>query len=262
MKIAIRILGIATIILWIITIFFIVTAAYSVIQLGLEIGEVQMFPSSEGGINFNLPFSITNNGYYELADLNLTTQVTDPSGTVLDRSETLIPSIPTGTTVNETHTIPIDLDTVMSIDPISLLLNDSSFGVEIFAALNFARAIPIQVSTNVTIPWWAPLSQFSLGSPTVSPFNSTHGKVTIPLSFENHAVFDLVGTLKLELYSDSQELIASGETIINVPSGGSYNGEINAYPRQQDIPELVRSANVHVIFETPMFAVEWEESYG
>jgi len=261
MKIAIKILRIATIILLIIIIFFIVTATYSVAQLGLTIGAVQMLPSSEG-INFSLPFSITNNGYYELADLNLTTRVTDLNGTILDQSETLIPSIPKGTTKNATHTIPIDLDTIMSLDHVPLLLNDSSFELEIFAALNFARAIPIQVSMNATIPWGAPLSNFSLGRLSISPFNSTHGEATIPVSFENHAILDLTGTLKLEFYSDFQELIASGETAVNVPSKQSYDGEITAYPRQEDISKLTSRVNVHVILETPMFVVEWEESYG
>jgi len=261
MKIAIRMLTIATIILWIVILFFSVTAVYSVMNLDINLGEVQMLPSSKG-IIFSLPFSITNNGYYELADLNLTTRVTDPDGTMLDQSETLIPSIPKGTTVNATHTVPIDLDTIMSIEHVPLLLNDSSFDIEIFAALNFARAIPIQVSTNATIPWGAPLSHFSIGSLSVSSFNSTHGKGTVHVSFGNHAVLDLVGTLKLEFYSDSQELIASGETAINVPAQRDYDGEINAYPRQQDISKLNSSGNVHVIFETPMFVVEWDEPYG
>jgi hypothetical protein len=262
MKIAIRMLTIATIILWIITIFFIVTAVYSVMQLGIRIGEVQMFPSSEGGIAFSLPFSITNNGYYELADLNLTTRVTDLKGTLLDQSETLIPSIPRGATVDAAHTVPIDLDTIMSIDYIPLLLNDSSFNIEIFAALNFAQAIPIQISTNSTIPWGAPLSHFFLGSPLISRFNSTHSEATVNVSFENHATLDIIGTLKLEFYGDSQELIATGEVNINVPAQSNYTGEINAYPKQEDLPTLQDSAAVHVIFETPMFAVEWEELYG
>ncbi len=262
MKIAIRMLSITTMILWIITIFFIVTAVYSVIQLSLTIGAVQMFPSSEGGINFSLPFSITNNGYYDLADLNLTTRVTDLNGTLLDQSETLISSIPKGGTLNATHTVPIDLDTIMSIDYVPLLLNDSSFDIEILVALNFARAIPIQVSTNTTIPWGAPMSHFFLGTLSVSSFNSTHGEATVNVSFGNHAVLDLTGTLKLEYYSDSQELIATGETDINVPPQTDFSGDINAYPRLEDVPKLGEKGEVHVIFETPMFVVDWEESYG
>jgi len=197
MKIAVRMLSIATIILWLVILFFSVTAVFSVMNLGVNIGDVQMLPSSKG-ITFSLPFSITNNGYYELADLNLTTRVTDPNGTVLDMSETFVPSIPQGTHVNATHTIPIDLNAILSMDQVPLLLDDSEFNVEIFAGLNFARAVPVQISTNTTIPWGAPLAQFSIGSISVSPHNSTHVEATIPVSFENHAILDIAGTLKIE----------------------------------------------------------------
>jgi hypothetical protein len=261
MKIPTRMLGIATLILWVTIIFFSVTAAYSVMQLGINIGQVQILPSSEG-INFSLPFSIINNGYYELADLNLTTLVKDSNGTTIDHSETLIPSIPMGTTVNATHTIPINLDTIMSTDPEPLLLNDSFFEIEIFAGLNFARAIPVQLSTNYSIPWGAPLSNFALGEFDVSPHNSTHARGTIPLSFGNHAVLDLVGLLQVEIFNDSQELIAIGETPINVPAGESYDGEVNVYPRLEDVAKLSGSGTIHVIFETPLFVVDWDEPYG
>ncbi len=261
MKIAIRMLRIVTIILLVIIIFFVFTAVYSATQLDIKVGEVQMLPSSEG-INFSLPFSISNNGYYELADLNLTTRVKTLNGTLLDQSETLIPSIPKGTTVNSTHTVPLKLETIMSINYIPLLLNDSAFEVELFTSLNFARAIPIQVSTNTTIPWGAPLSQFSFGRLFISTFNSTHSEATIPIRFENHAVLDLTGTLKLDFLSESREVIAFGETTINVPSGTNYFGEINTYPRQQDVSKLSEEIIIRTIFETPMFVVEWEESYG
>lgn len=261
MKTAIRMLTIATIILWIVILFFSVTAVYSVMNLGINIGEVQMLPSSNG-ITFSLPFSITNNGYYELADLNLTTRVTDPNGTVLDVTKTFVPSIPQGTNVNATHTIPIDLDSILSMDYVPLLLNDSSFNVEIFAGLNFARAVPVQLSTNATIPWGAPFAHFSMGTISVSPHNSTHVEATIPVSFENHAIIDITGTLKLEVYNDSNEHIASGMASINAPSQQSYADSLLVYARQQDISKLTSSGNMHIIFETPVFTVEWWEPYG
>ena len=263
MKITIRMLSIATLILWIIIIFFFITAAYSVLNLGgsINLGKAQMLPSSKG-ITFTLPFSISNNGYYELADFNVTTRLTDPNGTMLDQSETFIPSIPRDTSVNATHTVPIELDYIMSTDNVPLLLNDSSFDIEIFAGLNFARVIPVQISTNATIPWGAPFSHLSVGEISVSYFNNTHGKASIPLSFENHAVFDLKGFLKLEFYGDSQELLASGEREINVPSGYRYNNIFTAYQRQQDISKLTSRGALHVIFETPAFVVDWWEPYG
>ncbi len=261
MKIAIRMLGIATIILWLVILFFSVTAVYSVMNLGVNLGEVQMLPSSKG-ITFSLPFSIDNNGYYEIADLNLTTCVTDPDGTLIDLTETFVQSIPRDTTVNATHTIPLDLDSIMSMDYLPFLFEDSEFNVEIFVGLNFAQAVPVQLSTNATIPWGAPLADFSVGSVSVSPLNSTHAEASIPLSFENHAILDLTGTLTLELYNDSQNMITSGETVIRVPSHQSYSDRIVMYTSLQDASKVTSSGKVHVIFETPMFTVDWWDQYG
>ena len=261
MKIAIRMLGIATIILWLVILFFSVTAVYSVMNLGVNLGEVQTLPSSKG-ITFSLPFSIDNNGYYEIADLNLTTRVTDPDGTLIDLTETFVQSIPRDTTVNATHTIPIDLDSILSLDYLPFLFEDSEFNVEIFVGLNFARAVPVQLSTNATIPWGAPLADFSVGSVSVSSLNSTHAEASIPLSFENHAILDLSGTLTLELYNDSQNMITSGETAIRVPSHQSYSDRIVMYTSLQDASKVTSSGKVHVIFETPMFTVDWWDQYG
>ncbi|HDQ05411.1 MAG TPA: hypothetical protein ENN36_01650 [Candidatus Bathyarchaeota archaeon] len=261
MKITIRMLSIAAIILWIVILFFSVTAVYSVMNLGIDAGEVQMLPSGNG-IAFSLPFAITNNGYYELADLNLTTCVTDPDGKVLDLTETFVPSIPRGSNVDATHTISVDLDSILSMNYVSLLLNDSSFNVEILAGLNFARAIPVQLSTNTTIPWGAPFAHFSIGAISVSLHNSTHVKATMPVSFENHAVIDITGTLKVEVYNDSNERVASGTASIDAPSQQRYVDSILVYARQQDASKLTSSGKMHLIFETPVFVVEWWEQYG
>ena len=260
MKIAIRMLGIATIILWLVILFFSVTAVYSVMNLGVNLGEVQMLPSSKG-INFSLPFSIDNNGYYELADLNLTTRVTEHNETLIDLTETLVRSIPLGSIVNATHTIPIDLDSILSLDYLPLLFEDSEFNLEIFVGLNFAQVVPVQLSTNATIPWGAPLANFSVGSISVSPFNSTHAEASMPLNFENHAILDLTGKLKLEVYNDSQKLITSGETVVNSPSQQRYSDRIVMYTSLQNASKVTSSGKVHVIFETPMFTVDWWDQY-
>jgi hypothetical protein len=49
---------------------------------------------------------------------------------------------------------------------------------------------------------------------------------------------------------------------INAPSQQSYAGRVLVYMRQQDISKLTSSENLHIIFETPVFVVEWWEQYG
>lgn len=254
-------LTVATVMLWLLILFFSVTSVYSVLNVGVNIGEAKMLPSGNG-ITFSLPFSIDNNGYYEIADLNLTTRVTDPDGTVLDRTETFVDSIPQGTTVNASHTIAVDLNDIMSMNHLPLLLNDSDFNVEVFAGLNFARAVPVQLSTNVTLPWGAPFAHFSVGAPSVSQHNSSHVEAAIPVSFENHAIIDIAGTMKMEFYSSSDEHVASGVTAVNAASQQHYVEKILVYTSQQDASKLTGGGKVHVFFETSLFTVEWWEPYG
>jgi hypothetical protein len=261
MKIATSMLTVATVILWVVILFFSVTAVYSVMNVGVNIGEAQMLPTSNG-IKFSLPFSISNEGYYEIADLNLTTRVTDPDGAVLDLTETLVESIPQGETVNASHTIAINLDDILSMDHLTLMLNDSNFTVEIFAGLSFARAVPVQISTNVSLPWGAPFADFAVGEPSVSQYNSSYAEVTIPVSFENHASIDITGTLKLEFYSNSNERIASGTTRINVAANQNFRYNILVSATPQDASKLTDSGKVHIFFETPLFTVDWWEQHG
>ncbi len=261
MKIPTKMLSIITIIIWIIIILFSITIVLSAMNLDVNIGEIQMSPSSKG-IKFNAPFSINNEGYYELADLNLTTRVTDIQGTILDLTETYIPSISQGSTINESHTISIDLDVIRSMDLIPLLVNDSSFNLEIFVKLNFAKVIPTQLSTNITIPWGAPLAKFSVGDIFVSSFNLTHDEASIPVSFENHAIMDIQGRLQLDVYNENNEYIMSGESIIVAPSQQFYSEEIKSYPLIQDSLKFTNHGRIRIIFETPMFSVEMWEPYG
>lgn len=261
MKIPTKMLSIATFIIWIIIVSFSITIVLSAMNLDINIGEIQMSPSSKG-IKFQAPFSIDNKGYYDIADLNLTTRVTDLNGTILDLTETTIPSIPQGSTINESHTISIDLDTILSMDLIPLLVNDSSFNIEIFVGLNFARVIPTQLSTNITIPWGAPLAKFSVGNISFSSYNQTHDESSIPISFENHAILDIQGRLHLDVYNENNEFIMSGESIINVPSQQSYNDKIKAYPSIQNSLKFTGNGRIRIIFETPMFVVEMWKPYG
>ncbi len=261
MNITIRILSISTFVLWVVVLFFGVTAAYSVMNLGVNVGDIQMLPSGSG-ISFSLPFSIDNGGFYEIANLNLTTRVTDVNGTVLDRTETFVPSIPQGSVANSSHTISVDIDEIMSLNHVGLLLEDSEFNVEIFSALNFARAVPVEVSLNTSIPWGAPFANLHIGEISISSSNSTHIAAEIGVSFDNHAPIDISGTLTLEVYNGSDEHVSYGVAVIDVPSGSSYSDQISMHTAYEDLLKLKSSGNLHLIFETPMFTVDWWEPYG
>jgi len=261
MRQAIRALGLATSILWIFIILFSVTALYSVTNLGIGLGEPRIFPSGEGVV-FSLPFHIDNNGYYDISELNIMTSVTDCNGTLITLSETFVPSIPRGSSVETAHNISIGLKDIASIEFIPLLFSDSFFDLGTFIMLNFAHAISLQMSTNTTIPWGAPFYKFSIVKVSTLPYNSTHCEVATYLNFENHALLDITGTMQLEIYNNVNEQVTSGKTSLDVPSRRNYEGQVIMYLDLVDISRLTESGNARVNFMTPMFILEWWSPYG
>lgn len=256
MKQAIRALAIATLILWILLIAFAITAVYSVMNLDIDFGETQFFSSDENVV-LTLPFFINNRGYYDISELNVTTHVKDYNGTMLALSETLVPLIASGSNVETAHNISITLTDILSIGYTEFLFNDSSLELDAFVALNFAYAIPVQIYMNLTIPGGAPLS--NLSSEYVPPENNT---LVIPVSFENHSFFDLVGTMQLEVYNDMDELVTSEQRSLNVSSYGEYDEPVEMYLSSGDLSKLTGSGNLRLVFEFPMFTAEQWIPYG
>ena len=256
MKQAIRALAIATLILWILLIAFAITAVYSVMNLGIDFGESQFF-SSNGDVVLSLPFFINNRGYYDISELNVTTHVKNYNGTLLVLSETFVPLIASGSNVETAHNISIALPDILSMGYAEFLFNDSYFELDAFVALNFAHAIPVQISMNLTIPWGAPLSNLSIEY--VPPENNT---LVIPISFENHSFFDIVGTMQLEVYNDMNELVTSEQRSLNVFSYGEYDEPVEIYLSIGDLSKLTGSGNFRLVFDVPMFTVERWIPYG
>lgn len=261
MRQAIRALGWTVNIFWILIIAFSVTAVYSAMNLGIGFGEAQMLSSSKGFV-FSLPFLINNNGYYDISELNITTRVSDCNGTSITSSSTFVPLVSRGSIVETTHNISISLDDIMSGEFTYLLFNDSSFDLGTFVALNFAHAIPIKISTNATISWGAPFYNFSVLEISTHPHNATSNKVVISINFENHAFLGITGVVRLEIFNNINELVACGTTSPDVPSGHRYDEQIVTYLDLVDLPRLTESGKVRVIFETPMFVLEWWTPYG
>ncbi len=259
MKPAIRALGIATITIWILLIVFSVTALYSVMNLDIDLGEPQYFPSNEGVV-LSLPFSINNSGYYDISELNVTTRIEDSNGTLLTVSNTFVPLVSKGNNVEAAHNISIELSD--ATERTELIFNDSFFVSDTFVALNFAHIVPVQMSMNMTVPWGAPFYNVSVGEISDLPFNITHVRVVVPVSFENHSFLDITGTAQLEIYNDVNELVTSGETSLDVRSQSTYNEQVDTYISLADVSKLTESGNVHFIFETPMFTVERWMPYG
>ena len=250
MRYAARALGWATKILWILIIVFSVTSVYSAMNVRIGFGESQVILSKRLVV-ISIPLFINNTGLYDLSELNITADVMDYNQSLLSTSTTFVPLIPRGSSVETTHNISISLDAITS-QAQTYLFNDTVFNVDISAKLNFAHAIPFQVSTNMTMPWEAPLYNFSTGQISYNYLNLTHQEVIIPISFENHSpYFGVDGFIQVEIYNDNDELLGFSVSDLNVPSHSSYDGQVEMIV---DVSKITGGGEAHFYFETSAFS--------
>ena len=122
------------------------------------------------------------------------------------------------------------------------------------AGLNFAELLPTQLTMNVTYPWGAPFSGFSLGQPKFTASDLSHLRVTAPLSFENHAAYDVAGNISIELCDAAGSVLTETQIPLNVPKQTRYAKmvELNV-PFDAASPSAKLSGHFNVYFSTSMF---------
>jgi hypothetical protein len=250
MRYAVRALGWATKIFWIFIIAFLVTSVYSAMNVRMSFGEPKLFISS-GFVVISVPLSVNNSGLYDLPKLNVTVDVMEYNGSLASTSTTLVPPIPRYSSFETARNVSMSLDDIISKAKI-YLFNDTIFNVDMSMKLKFADAIPLQISMNKTIPWGAPIYNFSVGQISYDYYNVTHQRVIIPLSFENHSpYFGVDGTMRVEMYNASHGFIASGTSNLDVPSHSKYEGQVELIV---DILKLTPSGEIYFYFETSVFS--------
>jgi hypothetical protein len=251
MNVPIRALSIATSIFWIFLIAFVALAAYSVRDLNFDVGEPQFSPATDSQLLFSLPLYIDNRGHYSLKEFQLSTVFSDAEGVEISRADTFVPVIPHGENITILHNVTLTAGSLFEKGE-QYLFNDTDLSVGFTAGLNFAEIFPAEISTNFTFPWGAPFYDFALGEPMLGRFNATHGVVTVPVSFENHALFDLVGGIRVELYDGGDSVLSESQTAFNVPQYSAYDGDMEFYVPLSSVPlSAARSGHFNVYFSTP-----------
>ncbi len=225
MRIPIRMISITTTIFWIFLIVFLVSAVYSAKDIRFDFGEPQIGLTSDNKILFSLPITIDNKGYYNIGCFNVTTEILDKEGFMITRASTFIPVIEKNRRVMATHNVTIDVNDLLQNSQ-DYLFNDTELEVRETVSVKLAEVIPVQASTNLTMPWGAPLYNFTLGKIEYAGFNGTHMTATIPISFENHASFDLTGSIQMCMFNSTNTLVSKGQTTIETPQNTVYSGDI------------------------------------
>ena len=253
MNVPIRTLGIATSIFWILLIAFIALSAYSFKDLNFDLGEPQFTTAPDGQLLFSLPLYIDNRGYCSLKEFNLSTVFSDAEGTEISRANTFVPVIPHGENVTIWHNVTLSMDSVLGNDE-QYLFNDNNLTASVTAGLTVAELLPAQISTNFTFPWGAPFYNFAFGQLSFEPLNLTHSAVSVPMSFENHAAFDLAGNVRVELFDSTDSLLGESQTAFYVPQHSSYAGNLEFHvPVNAASLSAAHNGHFNVYFSTPLF---------
>jgi hypothetical protein len=251
MNVPIRMLGIATTIFWIILASFIASATYSMKDLNFGVGEPQFTMASDHELMLTLPVFIDNRGYYSLKDFNLTTIFSDPEGVEISRASTFIAVIPFGKNTTIQHNVTLGLNS-MPARTDSYLFEDSNLTCQAMAGVNFAEIVPTQIAENLTFPWGAPFYNFNLGQPQIKAGDLTH--VHVPVTFENHAAFDLTGNVTVKLYDGQDKLMAESQTVMNATKNSSYKGNLDfSLPLASVASAGNLNGHFEAYFSTPLF---------
>lgn len=252
MNVPIRILGIATTIFWIILAAFLASAAYSLKELSFGVGQPQFSATSSHDLVVTLPLFIDNRGYETLRNFNLTTVFSNAEGVEISRASSFLPTIPSGQNTSILHNTTLSLDS-MAEHASQYLFEDANLTCQVTAGLNFAEIVPAQLSANVTFPWGAPLYNFKLGGPQISGSNPTYFAAKVPLSFENHAAFDLGGNVTVKLFTGQDTFLAESQTAINVANHTRYSGSLSFSVPASAVSTGSVSGHFEVYFSTTMF---------
>jgi hypothetical protein len=225
MNVSLRALSWATRFFWIIALAFAVTCAYSATLIRGNFGEPIVDYTGEG-LAIGLPASLDNRGYYTIADLTVQTVITNSDGIQISEDTSYVGEIPPQENATIFHNMTLSVNTIAAES--DYLFNDSSLTLYGALRLNYADLIPFELTTNRTIPWGAPLFNFTVGAPRFSPHNSTHLRTVVPITFQNHSpYFPVVGVIRIEIFDNEDQQFGSASTFVDVPSNASYDGQIS-----------------------------------
>ncbi len=225
MRVAIRALGIASAVFWVFLIIFGVFAVLSLPNFQMSFGEMQTGISSGNEVELLLPISVANKGFLSVDDFNVSTRIVDEQGSTLAAGQTFISEIGAGETVNATHQVSLGLNDFLA-GHAHMLLNDSELRVEEIVGMKVAQIVPVKASSNVSIPWGAPLYNFAVGAPELSLSGLNYSRMVVPVSFENHAFFGFNGTMQVRVYDSSNLLVGVGESPVEVQQNSVYKEKL------------------------------------
>jgi len=258
MKVAIRMISIATALFWIFLLAFTVSAVYSFVKdVRFSFGEIQMPArlTEDKEMVISMPITIENTGPFNIGLFNITTEISDEDGFVVTRGNTCVPIIKRNTVITINHNVTVNITDLFQ-KGYAFIFNDTTLVLYESASMSIAEILPFRASTNTTIAWGAPLYNLSLGEPEYLAVNRTHTLIRVPVRFENHAFFDIAGNLTIRMYSSENTLVEQEQTTIEAPSHTIYNGFAEIYVKSTAISS---SGRLEIYLQTSIITLNLGE---
>lgn len=185
----------------VVLILFTVSVAYSAISTvrsGSSVGSITEAFAANGTLVLSGTLTLNNNGLYPVQSLTLSVRITNASGSPVGATELGPTRLPSASSVVEPLTLYVPVNG--SGAGASLLTEDQSLPVSVWANATFGYLFPISLAISTTRSWGAPFADLSVsvGTPAV---NGTGTYVPITLSFQNHSPVADVGDLNVVLLS-------------------------------------------------------------
>jgi hypothetical protein len=221
-------LGITTALFWIFLAAFTVSAIYSFKDVKFGLADPQINVNENGEVVLSMPIKVANDGLYNIGSFNISTETSDEKGNLITQNSSFVPIIRSGENVTIKHVMTINVKNLMD-NCEGYLFNDTELEVKIAVTLKVAEVIPVKASANISMRWGAPLHNFTIRNVEYTPYNSTHFSVKVPISFTNHALFDVSGKIEIRMFNDAGVPLWNGQSSIEVPRGSAYNKTIELY---------------------------------
>ena len=248
MNVPLRALSWALYFFWMITLAFAATCIYSATLINVGFGEPIISYAEE--VDVVLPILFDNKGYYNIADLNVTTLITDYLNNPIKETTTFVAQIPTQNNATVFHSVRFNISEI--IDRSDYLFNDSSFTLCGSVYMNYANLVPFGFERNLSIPWGAPLFNFTVDMFESSIYNMTHLRISLPISFQNHSLYlNVTGRIDIEIFNAQQQALGAGSGLVDAPSNSNYTGEIEVLVNSAMMTGRIQ---VHVYFVTEIFS--------
>lgn len=189
----------------------------------LSIGQPTSTISGLSG-TINVPISLRNPGPLSMNDISVSVAVLDQNGDELFHGGGGPISLAPGSRSELPVSISFDLSKLSN----STLEELATTNENLIIRASLSGDVPPLASLNGTIstalPWGAPVEGLSLGTPQITPINSSYVSVSMPVSFtNNNSYVSINGVSTVKVVSDqSGAQVGSGSTEVSAPPGSSF----------------------------------------